>query len=244
MARLAEKVALVTGGASGIGAAICQRFRDEGASVACLDLSESAPYPCDVANAEHVHRIFQRVSQELGPIDIVVNNAGISHIGTVADTSEEDLERILAVNVKGVFNGCKAAVAHMSPKQRGGVILNMASVASVVGIPERFAYSLSKGAVLSMTQSVAIDFIHANIRCNAIGPGRVHTPFVDGYLAQTYPGREAEMFKKLSATQPIGRMGTPEEIASLATFLCSDEASFITGSFYPIDGGFISLKPN
>lgn len=240
MSRLADKVAIVTGGASGIGAAICKRFAAEGAKVACLDVSEDAPYPCNVVDQAAVHAVFDQVASDLGPIDIVINNAGVAHIGTVATTTEADFDRIYNVNVKGVYNGCHAAVEHM--KDRGGVILNMASVASIVGIPERFAYMMSKGAVQTMTLSVAIDFVQDGIRCNAIGPGRVHTPFVDNYLAKTYPGQEAEMFEKLAATQPIGRMGTPEEIAGLAVYLCSDEASFITGTLYPIDGGFISLK--
>jgi len=242
MSRLENKVAIVTGGASGIGAALCERFAAEGARVACLDLSDDAPYACNVADQAAVDATFDRVADELGPIDIVVNNAGIAHIGNVLDTSEADLERIYNVNVKGVYNGCRAGVRHLQAGKKGGVILNMASVASVVGIPDRFAYMMSKGAVHAMTLSVAVDFLADNIRCNGIGPGRVHTPFVDNYLAEHYPGKEAEMFEKLSATQPIGRMGLPAEIAGLAVYLCSDEASFITGTLYPIDGGFISLK--
>ena len=123
-----------------------------------------------------------------------------------------------------------------------GAIVNIASVAATVGIADRFAYSMTKGAVVSMTLSVAKDYATHGVRCNAISPARVHTPFVDGFLAKTYPGREAEMFAKLAATQPIGRMGRPEEVADLALFLCSDEASFITGSDYPLDGGFIRLN--
>jgi len=242
MSRLADKVAIVTGGASGIGAAICKRFKAEGAKVACLDISDDAPYPCNVVDQAAVHAVFDQVASELGPIDIVVNNAGVSHIGTAETTTEADFDRIYNVNVKGVYTGCHAAVDHLKKGGRGGVILNMASVASIVGIPERFAYMMSKGAVHAMTLSVAVDFVADNIRCNGIGPGRVHTPFVDNYLAEHYPGKEAEMFEKLSATQPIGRMGTPDEIAGLAVYLCSDEASFITGTLYPIDGGFISLK--
>jgi NAD(P)-dependent dehydrogenase (short-subunit alcohol dehydrogenase family) len=169
-----------------------------------------------------------------------VNSAGVAHVGTVETTSEEDLDRLYAVNVKGVYNCLKAAVPAM--KERGGAILNVASVASCVGIPDRFAYAMTKGAVLTMTYSVARDYVAHGIRCNAIAPARVHTPFVDGFLARSYPGREREMFDALSRTQPIGRMGTPEEVAELALFLCSDAASFITGSNYAIDGGFMTLK--
>jgi NAD(P)-dependent dehydrogenase (short-subunit alcohol dehydrogenase family) len=126
--------------------------------------------------------------------------------------------------------------------QGGGVILNMASIAGSAAIADRFAYSMSKGAVIAMTYSVAKDYLAYKIRCNCISPARVHTPFVDGFLKKNYPGKEKEMFERLSATQPIGRMGEPEEVASLALFLCSDESSFITGVDYPLDGGFCNLR--
>ena len=253
---LGEKNAFVTGGASGIGRAIALRFARAGARVAIVDIAADSAtaavdevkalgaagiaVPCDVSRQADVAAAFQRVESQLGPVDILVNSAGVAHIGNVEQTTEEDLDRLYAVNVKGVYNCLKAAVASM--KERGGVILNIASVASTVGIPDRFAYSMTKGAVLTMTYSVARDYVSHNIRCNAISPGRVHTPFVDGYLAQHYPGREREMFEQLSRTQPIGRMGQPDEIAELALFLCSDAASFITGSNVPIDGGFATLK--
>ena len=195
---------------------------------------------CDVSRQANVADAFQRVESQLGPVGVLVNSAGVALIGNVEQTTEEDLDRLYAVNVKGVYNCLKAAVSTM--KARGGVILNIASVASTVGIPDRFAYSMTKGAVLTMTYSVARDYVSHNIRCNAISPARVHTPFVDGYLAKNYPGREREMFEQLSRTQPIGRMGQPDEIAELALFLCSDAASFITGSNVPIDGGFVTLK--
>ena len=195
---------------------------------------------CDVTSQGAVNAAFAATVSAFGPLDILVNSAGIAHVGTIEGTSEEDLDRVYAVNVKGVYNCMRAGVLAM--KERGGAILNIASVASTVGIPDRFAYSMSKGAVLTMTYSVACDYVHHGIRCNAVSPGRVHTPFVDGFLAKNYPGREAEMFEKLSRTQPIGRMGQPGEVAELALFLCSDAAAFITGSNYAIDGGFISLK--
>ena len=176
----------------------------------------------------------------MGPVDILVNSAGIAHVGTIEQTTEEDLDRLYAVNVKGVYNCLKAAIGAM--KGRGGAILNIASVASSVGLADRFAYSMTKGAVLTMTYSVARDYIGEKIRCNCVSPARIHTPFVDSLLAKNYPGSEREMFEHLARTQPIGRMGRPEEVADLALFLCSDAAAFITGSNYAIDGGFVTLK--
>jgi NAD(P)-dependent dehydrogenase (short-subunit alcohol dehydrogenase family) len=193
-------------------------------------------HSCDVSDHEQVQTVFQAI----GSIQILVNSAAISHIGTVESTTEQDFDRIYNVNIKGVYNCLHAAVPLM--KDKGGVILNLSSVANMVGIPERFAYSMSKGAVFAMTLSVAKDYLHHGIRCNCISPARVHTPFVDGFLKKNYPGREAEMFEKLSKTQPIGRMAKPEEIAALILYLCSDEASFITGCDYPIDGGFTRLN--
>ncbi len=249
------RTAIITGGGSGIGRAIALRFARAGARLAIIDiaadsaaavadeagsLGASLAVSCDVSRQADVADAFQRVEAQLGPVNILVNSAGVAHIGNVEQTTEEDLDRLYAVNVKGVYNCLKLAVASM--KGRGGVILNIASVASTVGIPDRFAYSMTKGAVLTMTYSVARDYVSHGIRCNAISPARVHTPFVDGYLAKNYPGREREMFEQLSRTQPIGRMGQPDEIAELALFLCSDAAAFITGSNVPIDGGFVTLK--
>jgi NAD(P)-dependent dehydrogenase (short-subunit alcohol dehydrogenase family) len=252
-----DQIAIVTGGASGIGRAIALRFARAGARVAVLDVAEpaaqevareieasggtAASVPCDVSRQKDVQRAFRAVEERFGTLDILVNSAGIAHVGNVEQTSEEDFDRLYAVNVKGVYNCLKAGVQAMKPRGRG-VILNIASVASTVGIPDRFAYSMTKGAVLTMTYSVARDYVSHKIRCNSIAPARVHTPFVDGYLAKAYPGREHEMLDALARTQPIGRMGRPEEVAELALFLCSDAASFITGSNYAIDGGFVNLK--
>jgi NAD(P)-dependent dehydrogenase (short-subunit alcohol dehydrogenase family) len=235
---LAGKIAIVTGGSSGIGAAIVARFRSEGATALALDVADGADLRCDVTDAAAVDAAFDRVVAEHGRLDVLVNSAGIAHVGTVSSTTDDDLDRVYAVNVKGVYHCLRSAVRVM---QRGAAILNLASIASVVGIPDRFAYSMSKGAVLTMTYSVATDCLGAGIRCNAISPARVHTPFVDRFLAESYPGREEEMFAALSATQPIGRMASPDEVASLATFLCSDEAAFITGSNHLIDGGFTGI---
>lgn len=248
------RTVIVTGGGSGIGQAIATLFGARGARVGILDLAQADAavrtiteaggtarhIQCDVSRQDEVTRAFAEVRERFGPLDILVNSAGVAHVGTVEQTTEADLDRIYAVNVKGVYNCLKLGV--MAMKQRGGVILNVASVAATVGIADRFAYSMSKGAVRTMTLSVARDYIHQKIRCNCISPARVHTPFVDGFLARNYPGREAEVFDQLARTQPIGRMGNPSEIAELALFLCSDAASFITGSDYPIDGGFLTLK--
>jgi NAD(P)-dependent dehydrogenase (short-subunit alcohol dehydrogenase family) len=253
--RLDGKAAVVTGAASGIGQAIAQRFAQEGALVWLVDIDEerakstareivkcggkAASHLCDVANQRSVRDLFRRLARD-NPIQILVNSAGISHIGKLESTSEADFDRIFRVNVKGIYNCMYAAIDAMKANG-GGVILNMASIAATAGLADRFAYSMSKGAVVSMTLSVARDYLAHKIRCNCISPARVHTAFVDGYLKENYPGREHEMFRALSQSQPIGRMGKPEEVAALALFLCSDEAAFTTGTDYPIDGGFFNL---
>jgi 2-keto-3-deoxy-L-fuconate dehydrogenase len=251
------KNVVVTGGGSGIGKAVAQLFATRGATVHILDLNQASAdavvqeiqkdggsahgYACNVSNQQQTLEAINNIRSSAKRIDVLVNSAGIAHIGKLENTSEQDFEKVFNVNVKGVYNAMLACIPHMKT-QGGGVILNVASVASSLGIPDRFAYSMSKGAVMSMTLSVAKDYIKDNIRCNCISPARVHTSFVDGFLKANYPGQEKEMFDKLSKTQPIGRMGRPDEIAALALFLCSDEASFITGSDYPIDGGFMKLN--
>jgi 2-keto-3-deoxy-L-fuconate dehydrogenase len=256
MFSLNNKVALVTGGGSGIGKAISCLFASKGAKIVIIDIDnkgseetvqaivdqggEAIFKRCSIAVGEDVDAVIDSVILEFGQLDIVVNNAGISHVGNVETTLSVDFERIFAVNVKGVYHVIKATIPHL--KKKGGVVLNMSSVAALVGLPDRFAYSMTKGAVSAITLSIAKDYLPHKVRCNSISPARVHTPFVDGFLSKNYPGREEEMFKKLSATQPIGRMAKPEEIAYLALYLCSDEAAFITGCDYPIDGGFTRLN--
>jgi len=253
MFSLKNKKAVITGGGSGIGRAIATLFAKQGAEVHIIDLSvDSAQdavdeikkaggnvfsYACNVANQKEVLATFQKI----GNINLLINNAGIANVGKVHTTSESDFDRVMEVNVKGVYNCLFAAIPQLR-LSNGGVIVNMASIAAWVGLPDRFAYSTAKGAVMAMTLSVAKDYIGENIRCNSISPARVHTPFVDGFISKNYAGKEAEMFEKLSQSQPIGRMGKPDEIAALALFLCSDEAGFITGCDYPIDGGFIKLN--
>ena len=256
MFSLDNKTAIVTGGASGIGLAITQAFAKAGATVHILELNEqlaqqvvesikadggyAKAHTVDVSDQAQVIAVIGQIAAD-GPLNILVNNAGVAHVGKADTTAEADFDRIFRINVKGVYNCLFATIPHLKAAG-GGVILNMASVASSVGIPDRFAYSMSKGAVLTMTLSVAKDYLADNIRCNCISPARVHTPFVDGFLAKNYPGQEADMFAKLSKTQPIGRMAQPQEVGALALYLCSDEAGFVTGCDYPLDGGFIRLN--
>ena len=250
---LHQKTAVVTGGGSGIGKEVCIVLAKQGAKVYVVDLSEQSANETvdiikknggegksiviDVTNQKALMAAYNTIEA----IHILVNCAGISHIGNATSTEEQDFEKIFNVNVKGVYNSLHAALPIMQ-KTGGGAIVNISSIVAKVGVTDRFAYGMSKGAVHAMTLSVAKDYIKDNIRCNSISPGRVHTPFVDGFLKKNYPGKEAEMFDKLSKTQPIGRMGKPTEIAHQVLYLCSDEASFITGSDYAIDGGYVTLN--
>ena len=253
---LKGKTALITGGGSGIGKAIATTFANQGAKILIFETDSNAAeqtvaeileigntaeaHLVDVTEFDQINTLVQSIAEK-DSIDVLVNNAGIAHIGTAESTVEGDFDRLYNVNVKGVFNCTKACIPFMKNAGKGAIV-NMASIAGSVGIKDRFAYSMTKGAVLAMTYSIAKDFLEYNIRCNSISPARVHTPFVDGFISKNYPGQEKEMFEKLSKTQPIGRMGTPEEIATLALYLSSDEAGFITGTDYPIDGGFIKLN--
>jgi 2-keto-3-deoxy-L-fuconate dehydrogenase len=253
--RLDGKTAVVTGAARGIGRAIARTFASHGAKVAILDLDQAGaentaeeiggekagatPYRCDVSDAASVNSVFAKILAQ-GPIDILVNNAGIAFVGDLEKTGEKDFDALYRVNVKSVYLCTRACLGPM--KKNGGVILNMASIAASAGLAERFAYSMSKGAVRAMTFSVARDYIGDKIRCNCVSPARVHTPFVDNFVKKQYPGREEEMMKRLALAQPIGRMGEPHEVAMLVLFLCSDQASFITGVDYSIDGGFLTVR--
>ena len=253
---LKSKTAVVTGGGSGIGEAISLTLASQDAFVHVLDNQfESAletvndikknnfigvAYQCDVSNIQEVNQVILEICKTSN-IDILINNAGIAHVGNIENCQEEDLDRLYNVNIKGVYNCSKAVIPYMK-KNKNGLIINLASIASSDGISDRFAYSMTKGAVLTMTYSIAKDYVKDNIRCNCISPARVHTPFVDGFIKKNYPNQEKKMFKNLSKTQPIGRMGTPQEIADLALYLCSEEAKFITGSNFAIDGGFVTLN--
>ncbi len=257
MFSLKGKSAVVTGAGSGIGQAIALALAKQGAFVDVLEIDGQAAgetveqirsaggqaeaTQCDVADHSQVEDVFDALGQARGGLDCLVNNAGIAHVGNIIDTSEADFDRVMSVNLKGVFNCLKGGVRQML-KSEGGSIVNIASTVATMAINDRLAYSTSKGGVLAMTYSVAKDHLHDNIRCNAIQPGRIHTPFVDGFIAENYPDNQKEMFRKLSDYQPVGRMGKPEEVAAMAVFLCSDEASFITGAPFPVDGGTLYVR--
>lgn len=245
--KLAGKIAVVTGGASGIGEAIVRTFTREGARVHIVDIhaentkrvageTGATAHVCDAADEPAMESVFAAIPR----IDILVNSVGIAHVGKLDNTEPEIFDELMRVNVRSYYLAMRASIEKMK-HNGGGAIVNLASIAASCGLADRFAYTTSKGAVLAMTYSVARDYIQYKIRCNAISPARVHTPFVDGFVQRNYPGKENEAFARLAAAQPIGRMARPDEIAALALFLCSDEASFITGTDYPIDGGFFNL---
>jgi NAD(P)-dependent dehydrogenase (short-subunit alcohol dehydrogenase family) len=255
--QLSGKVAVVTGGASGIGESVARLLARQGAHVCVLDREAERAQRvaaeigaaggrasfsrCDVASASEVAQSFAQLARDAGRLDILINNAGIAQIGNVETTSESDFDRVYSVNVKGVYHCLREAIPLLR-RSGGGAIVNLSSIAALVGLEERFAYSMSKGALTAMTLSVARDYVSHGIRCNCVCPARVHTPFVDGFLARHFAGREAEVFERLSRAQPLGRMGRPEEVAALVLYLCSDEAAFITGGIYPIDGGVLTLR--
>lgn len=253
MFSLQNKIAVITGAGSGIGKSIAILFAQQGASVHLPELKLNAAnetlqqivsaggvgqaYSCDISQPAQVERLMQQI----GAFDILINCAGIAHVGTATSTTPDDFNRIFQVNVAGTYHCLHYGIPKMIQKG-GGAIVNIASIAALTGIPDRFAYSMSKGAVHAITMSVARDYLKANIRCNSISPARVHTPFVDGFIAKNYPGKEKEMFAQLAASQPMGRMGSVVEVAQMALYLCSDAASFISGNDYPIDGGFLHLS--
>lgn len=253
MFSLKNKTAVVTGAGSGIGKSVALMLAKQGATIIAADINQqnvsdvtneiitnsgsAVPMIFDVANQQQVIDAFAKIDK----IDLLINCAGISHIGNAENTNEKDFDKVYNVNVKGTYNCLFAAIPIMK-KNPGGAVVNISSIAAKVGLTDRFAYSMSKGAIHAMTLSVAKDYINDNIRCNCISPARVHTPFVDGFIAKNYPGKESEVFEQLSKSQPIGRMGKPDEVASLVLYMCTEEASFITGSDYAIDGGFVTLN--
>lgn len=253
-ARLQGKIAVITGGGSGIGEATARRFAAEGAAVHVFDLDEAGAErvaglvtqaggtafvrAVDVSDPAEVECAFDEVLERSGGVNVLVNSAGVAHVGTLLSTEEAEFDRLYRVNVKGTYLACRSAVKRMLPRG-GGVIVNLGSIVSLIGLADRFAYTMTKGAVLTMTRSIAVDYVKQGIRCNCICPTRVHTPFVDGFLKKNYPGREAEVLAELSAYQPLGRMVRPDEVAELAVYLCSDAASMITGQAIPIDGGVL-----
>ena len=237
---LKDKNIIITGGSSGIGESIIDLLLKNKANVVNIDVNDNLKTKTIITDITNNQDLKTKLNSIPEKVDILINNAGIGLVGNIENTEEKDFDKIFEVNVKGLFNITKAIIPKM--KQNGGSIINMASTAAIVGIDDRFAYSASKGAVMSMTNSIAKDYLSHGIRCNSISPGRVYTPFVDSYLEKFYPNNKEEMFEKLSKTQPLGRMAKPIEVASLVLYLCSDEASFITGSDFQIDGGFVKLN--
>jgi NAD(P)-dependent dehydrogenase (short-subunit alcohol dehydrogenase family) len=249
---LEGKVALVTGGGSGIGAATCRAFAEQGARVVVADVSvdggqqvaadlgpNAAFVRTDVTDLGSVEQAVKTAVGSFGRLDVLVNNAGIGHVGSVQETEQQDWQRLIAVNMTGVFNGSRAAVDQMLAQQpAGGLIINIASVAGMIGIPRRFAYCATKGAVIAMTRQLSVDYVKQGIRCNAICPGTVFSPFVEGYVQRFHADTKEETIKELHARQPVGRMGRPDEIADLAVYMASDAAGFMTGSAVVLDGGW------
>jgi meso-butanediol dehydrogenase/(S,S)-butanediol dehydrogenase/diacetyl reductase len=245
--RLKNKVCLVTGGGSGIGRATCILFAREGAKVAVADKSlpaalamvreigaNAVAIEADVANSDSVRAMIEATVKNFGRLDVLVNNAGYGITGSVTETSEEDWNNLMAVNVNGVFYGCKYAIPVMK-KQGWGVIVNTASIVATVGIRNRAAYCASKGAVAALTRAMALDHVADNIRVNCVAPGTIDSPYFEEIFRKS--DRPAELRRELEARQAMNRLGKPEEIANAFLFLASDESSFCTGSMLTADGG-------
>lgn len=253
MFRLDNKTAFITGAGSGIGEEMARLFAAQGARVVVADLGAEAGervageirgaggaarvQPLDVTDDDAFRAALEQTALQDGALDILVNNAGIGLVANVEETTDEDFDRLLAVNVKGVFHGCKHAVPLMMRQGRGNII-NMGSVAGLVAVARRFAYCATKGAVVAMTRQLAMDYVDRGIRANCICPGTVETPFVEGYLRKYHAGQIEETRAQLHARQPVGRMGRPDEIARAALYLASDDSAFVTGSILTIDGGW------
>ena len=248
--KLEGRKAIITGGGAGIGEAIATAFVLEGASIVIadkdLDAAENVAASlrdhghtahvaqCDVSDAKSVEGMVQTAVECLGSIDTLVNNAGFGRAGKLLETTEEDWDRMMDVNVKGIFLVSKHTLPHLL-KSGGGCIINMASVAGVVGVRDRTAYCASKGGVISLTRAIALDYVEQGLRCNSISPGTVDTPWVGRMVAQ-FPDPEATR-AQMVARQPLGRLGQPAEIAAATVYLASEDAAFITGSNMMIDGG-------
>jgi meso-butanediol dehydrogenase/(S,S)-butanediol dehydrogenase/diacetyl reductase len=249
--RLKDKVCIVTGGGSGIGKATALLFAQEGAHVVVADkrgdAAQAVAGACasgnrkalalevDVSRGDDVKRMIDETVKAFGRLDVIVNNAGYGTFGTVVDIEESEWDALMAVNVRGVFLCCKHAIAAMK-KTGGGTIVNVASVVAAIGIRNRAAYVASKGAVAALTRAISLDHVGEGIRCNAVAPGTIDTPYYDDVIARA-PDKAA--FRKgLEARQPVGRLGTPEEIAAGILFLASDESRFAHGTILTIDGGF------
>lgn len=251
---LQGKTALVTGAASGIGEAVAETLAHAGAFVYLADIDENAGnavaerleqagmsvgfVQLDVADEAACRDTADVVLEQRGRLDILVNNAGIGHVGTILETDADDLDRLYSVNVRGMFSLTKAFLPGMIERKRG-VVVNMASIGGVVAIADRLAYCTTKFAVVGFTKCLALDHAKDGIRAIAVCPGRVETPFVKKRIAE-YPD-PAKAYAEMSATQALGRMATPQEVAASVLYLASDEASFVTGTAFEIDGGFSGI---
>ncbi len=252
---LDSKITLVTGAGSGIGEAIALRFAKAGAYVYVVDINADAGrktvdrlvadggkgsfHSLDVSDPKACDELAEHVLKESGRLDVLVNNAGVGHVGTILQTTASDLDRLYSVNVRGVFNLSRAFVGSMI-EQGSGSIINMASIGGIVGITDRAAYTTTKFAVVGLTKAMALDHARTGVRINCICPARVETPFVKARIAE-YPDPQ-KAYHEMAMSQPVGRMATPDEIAAAALYFAKDESAFVTGSAFVIDGAFSAGK--